>query len=215
MFSRDAALTAVRATLAFAAAVIAVAPVVVSVFDAAVGTGAVAPMAVAAWHGAWNVALAAALVGAAFGALDYGVQLANWRKKLRMTFEELKRDAKENDGDPHARGRRRALHRELSRGSLRRVKDAAFVVTNPTHVAIALEYRPPDVAVPRVLVRAADEGAARVRDLARSYGIPLIENVPLARLLYATAEVGAYIPQEHYVAVAEIVAALLKAGVLK
>jgi flagellar biosynthesis protein FlhB len=133
---------------------------------------------------------------------------------MRMSFEELKRDQKENDGDPLARSRRRSMHRQLSRGSLRRVKDAAFVVTNPTHIAIALEYRPPGVPVPRVLVRAADESAARVRELAAAYRVPLVENVSLARALYASAKPGEYIPQETYLAVAEIVAALTKCGAL-
>ncbi len=127
-----------------------------------------------------------------------------------MSFEELRRDSKENDGDPLARSRRRALHRQIARGSLQRVKDAAFVVTNPTHIAIALEYRPPQVPVPRVLVRATDDAAARVRDLASAYGIPLVENVALARQLYASAKAGDFIPHETYVAVAEIVAALSK-----
>jgi flagellar biosynthetic protein FlhB len=88
-------------------------------------------------------------------------------------------------------------------------------VTNPTHIAVALEYRPPDVPVPRVLVRAADDAAARVRELAASYRVPLVEDVPLARLLYAHAGPGDFIPRETYIAVAEIVAALTKAGVLR
>ena len=162
-----------------------------------------------------HTASAACVVGALFAGADYGVHLVRWRKRLRLSFDELKRDQKENDGDPLARGRRRALHRQLSRGSLRKVKDAAFVVTNPTHIAIALEYRPPDVPVPRVLVRAADDAAARVRELAGAYGVPLIEHVALARHLYATARAGEFIPHETYVAVAEVVAALTKAGVLR
>ncbi|HET9096293.1 MAG TPA: EscU/YscU/HrcU family type III secretion system export apparatus switch protein, partial [Candidatus Baltobacteraceae bacterium] len=104
--------------------------------------------------------------------------------------------------------------RQISRGSLRRVKDAAFVLSNPTHIAIALDYRPPEVPVPRVLVRAADAAAARVRELAGAYGVPLVENIPLARRLYAAARPGDFIPQETYLAVAEVVAALAKAGVL-
>lgn len=169
-------------------------------------------MAQAAWRGALRTAFAACVVGAVFAALDFGVQYARWRNRLRMSFEELKRDRKEHDGDPLARGRRRALHRRIARGSLQRVKDAAFVVTNPTHIAVPLEYRPPEIAVPRVLLCAADEAAARVRELAAAYGIPVVENVPLARLLYAGGEPGAYIPPDAYIAVAEIVAALGMAG---
>ena len=125
-----------------------------------------------------------------------------------MSHDELKRELKEQDGDPLARGRRRSLHRRIARTSIARIKDAAFIVTNPTHIAIALEYRPPDIAVPRVLVRSADEAAMRVREIAHLHDIPTIENVPLARSLYAKTRPGDYIPQETYVAVAEIVAQL-------
>jgi flagellar biosynthesis protein FlhB len=132
-------------------------------------------------------------------------------RKLRMSFDERRREAKEQEGDPVTRGRRRSLHRALLRGSLARVSDAAFVVANPTHVAVALEYRPPDVPVPCVLVRAADAAAVRVRELAAERGIPVVENVALARALYRDARAGEAIPHAHYVAVAEVVAALARA----
>lgn len=214
MFSREAAVTAARASIAFICAAVAIVPAFAGIYAAALNAGGAGGVASAAWSGALHAAIAACAVGAVFASADYGVQLAAWRKRLRMSFEELKRDQKESDGDPLARSRRRALHRQISRGSLRRVRDAAFIVTNPTHIAIALEYRPPGVPVPRVLVRAADQAAARVRELAAAHRIPLVENVPLARRLYALAKPGEYIPQETYVAIAEIVAALAKAGVL-
>lgn len=210
MFSREAVVTAVRATVAFLCAGAAIVPAFVAIYGAALHAGSLSGMATAAWNGAMHTAEVACAVGGLFAAADYALQLGRWRKRLRMSFEEMKRDNKESDGDPHARSRRRSLHRQMSRGSLRRVKDAAFVLTNPTHVAVALEYRPPEVPVPRVLVRAADDAAARVRELAAAYRIPLIENVALARQLYATAQPGEFIPQETYLAVAEVVAALSK-----
>jgi flagellar biosynthesis protein FlhB len=210
MFSRESAVTAARATIAFACAGAAIVPAFIAIYAAALHAGGVGGVASAAWSGALHTAAVACAVGGVFAGADYGVQLVQWRKRLRMSFEEMKRDQKESDGDPLARGRRRALHRQISRGSLRRVKDASFVVTNPTHIAIALEYRPPDVPVPRVLVRAADESAARVRELAAAYRVPLVENVPLARQLYAIAKPGEFIPQETYIAVAEVVAALTR-----
>jgi flagellar biosynthetic protein FlhB len=215
MFSREAVITAARATIAFALAGAAIVPAFAAIYASALHAGGLGAVASAAWSGAMHTAAVACAVGAVFAGADYAVQLARWRKRLRMSFEEIKRDQKENDGDPLARSRRRALHRQISRGSLRKVKDAAFVLTNPTHVAIALEYRPPDVPVPRVLVRAADDAAARVRELAAAYGVPLVENVSLARRLYATAKTGEFIPHETYVAVAEVVAALTKSGVFK
>jgi flagellar biosynthetic protein FlhB len=138
-----------------------------------------------------------------------------WRRRLRMTFDEMKRDLKQNEGDPLFRNRRRAQHRALLRGSISRIADAAFVVANPTHVAVALEYRPPEISVPRVLVRAVDAGAQIVKRRARELRIPVIENALLARSLFATTEVGGYIPRERYLDVAQIVAALLHEGALE
>jgi|SRR5579884_512060 len=212
MFSREAAVTAARATIAFACAGAAIVPAFAGIYAAALHTGGFAGLASAAWHGVLRTAAAACVVGGVFAAADYGLQLIRWRKRLRMSFEELKRDQKESDGDPLARSRRRALHRQIARGSLRRVKEAAFVVTNPTHIAIALAYRPPELPVPKLLVRAADATAARVRELARAHRIPVVENVALARQLFAIARPGDFIPQETYVAVAEVVAALSRSG---
>lgn len=214
IFSRESAVTAARAIIAFACASAAIVPAFGTIYSAAVHAGDIGGMASAAWSGAFHTAAVACAAGGVFAGADYGIQLVRWRKRLRMSHDELRRDQKEHDGDPLARSRRRALHRQISRGSLRRVKDAAFVVTNPTHIAVALEYRPPGVPVPRVLVRAADDAAARVRELAGAYGVPLVENVPLARRLYAIAKPGDCIPQETYLAAAEVVAALAKTGVL-
>ena len=99
------------------------------------------------------------------------------------------------------RGRRRAAHRALVRGSIARLSEATFVVANPQHVAIALEYRPPAVAVPRVLVRALiDDGAQLRQARARALGIPIVEDVQLARTLLATCEIDEPIPRACYLA---------------
>jgi flagellar biosynthesis protein FlhB len=214
MFSKESLVTAARGTTAFACGAAALVPAFIAIYGATLHAARLESIAAVAWNGALRAAFVACGVGGIFAAADYGVQLARWRKRLRMSFDELKRDQKEHDGDPLARSRRRALHRQIARGSLRNVKKAAFVVTNPTHIAIALEYRPPQVPIPRVLVRAADEAASRVRELAASYKIPMVENVPLARTLYATAHAGDVIPHETYITVAEVVASLAKAGAL-
>lgn len=215
MFSREAVVTAVRAIVAFACAALAIGPSAAALAGAATSSAAIPPLASATWAAALRAAWIACGTGAAFAGIDYALQVARRRKRLRMSYDELKRENKEHEGDPLARGRRKALHRALSRGSLRKVKEAAFVLTNPTHIAMALEYRPPDVPVPRVLVRAADDVAAAVRALAAEHGIPVIENPPLARALYANTQPGDFIPQETYVAVAEVVAALVKSGALQ
>ncbi|HUA10032.1 MAG TPA: EscU/YscU/HrcU family type III secretion system export apparatus switch protein [Candidatus Acidoferrales bacterium] len=214
MFSRDAVTHGARALAAFAVASLAMLPALRDLADA--GGAGIGPQGAAslAWSGARRVVFAAAAVGLLFAFAEFGVARRAWLRKLRMSFAELKRELRESDGDPLARGRRKALHRSFIRGALARVKDAAFVVVNPTHVAVALEYRPPSVPVPAVLVRAAGEMALRVREEAAQRRIPVIENVPLARALYRDGEVGKPIAQQHYVAVAEIVAALMRSGAL-
>lgn len=211
ILSRETAVTAVRALVAVAAAAAAIVPVFLAIVACAIYSGDLRAIASIAWTGALRTCAVAAVIGAIFAGADLAVQLARWRKRLRMSREELKRDQKEQEGDPHARSRRRSLHRQIARGSLSKVKDAAFVVTNPTHIAIALEYAPPRVPVPRLLVRAADESAARVRELAAAHGVPVIEHVQLARALYASARPGDFIPKETYVAVAEVVIAVTRA----
>ncbi len=208
MFSREAAITAIRATLAFTCAAAALVPAFASICMASLHADRIASLAAAAWSGSLHTAEVCCAVGSIFAAADYGMQLARWRKRLRMSHEELKRDQKEHDGDPLARGRRRMLHRTMARSSLQKLKRAAFVVTNPTHVAVALEYRPPNVPVPRVLIRARDETAVRAKAAAAQFGIPIVENVVLARILYQSGQAGEFIPLETYVAVAEVVAKL-------
>lgn len=146
-------------------------------------------------------------IGIIAAVIDVLVVHKSWRRRLRMTFDELRRDMREHDGDPQTRGRRRRLHRMMVRGALRNVRRATFVVVNPTHIAIALRYVADEMPVPMILVRAADEGALRVRKLAAEAHIPLIEDPPLARELYAHDALGP-IPPEVYLAVAQIIATL-------
>lgn len=215
MFSRESAVTAARSLLAFLCASAALIPVALQLFGAAMHASGTPVLASLAWTGALHAAMAACCVGAIFAAADYALQRMRRLKRLRMSLDEMRREHKDTDGDPLARSRRKAMHQAIARSSVSRVKEAALVVTNPTHIAIALEYRPPHVAVPRVLVSAADEGAAEVRRIAREHGVPLVENIPLARELWARCKPGDVIPSETYVAVAEIVAALARTGALQ
>lgn len=214
MFSREAATHGIRAAAAFLLASAAMVPTLHALLAAS--AVALAPRSISsiAWSGAARVVFAAATIGLLFAIAEYAVARRAWLRKLRMSLAELKRELKESDGDPLARSRRRALHRNLIRGTLERVRHAAFVVVNPTHLAVALEYRPPEVAVPTVLVRAADEMALRVRELAIEHRIPLVENLALARALYREGTVGKPIARDHYIAVAEVVVALMRSGEL-
>jgi len=122
----------------------------------------------------------------------------------------MKAELRSSEGDPLLRGRRRRAHGALVRGSLRRLREASFVVVNPEHVAVALAYRPPEIAVPRVVVRARGEAALAVKRKARELALPIVEEPLLARALFAGAEEGAYVPRALYEPVARIVAALLR-----
>jgi flagellar biosynthesis protein FlhB len=215
MFSRDAAVAGAKALLVALAVGFAISQPVRETFARAqMGTSAVAAAALAS-HAVASVFGSALAVAGVFACGDIALERAKWRRRLRMSLEELKRDRRQNDGDPLVRGRRRQAHRNLVRGSIARVAEASFVVANPTHVAIALAYRPPDIAVPRVLARGRDEGALDIKRRARALDIPIVENVALARWLFAVTAAGDYIPPEAYAPVAAIVAVLLRAGTLR
>jgi flagellar biosynthetic protein FlhB len=214
MVGGEAIIGALRAIVAFVIVTLALVPLGIEMLGRATTVTGPAAFALLALDGAQRACWAALAVGAVFAVADYALVRRRWLRELKMTFEEIRRDQKENDGDPNARSRRKALHRSLVRGSITRIKEASFVVVNPTHIAIAIRYAPPTVAVPEIIVRAADEGAARVRALAHEHAIPIIENVALARELYALGEAGRAIPSQTFVAVARVIAALLREGVL-
>jgi flagellar biosynthetic protein FlhB len=213
MFSRDAAISGAKALLVAACVTCAVVPVVRAMLGA--NAASAAGLVSLGLSGARGVLIAALAVGFAFAAVDVVLERAKWRRRLRMTFDELKRDHKQSEGDPLLRSKRRQRHRSLVRASAAKLAQAAFVVVNPVHVAIALEYRPPEVAVPRVLIRAIDEGAQEIKQRARELRIPIVENVALARSLLTTADAGEYIPPAAYVAVAAIVASLVREGAIR
>ena len=148
--------------------------------------------------------------GAALGLLaliDYAYSRREMDAKMRMTPDELKREMKEMDGDPHIRAKRRQRMRELARQRLSaKVKTADVVVVNPTEFAVALRYRSKEEKAPRVLVKGKKLKAQRIRDLARAAGIPILPQPPLARLLYKVVPEGREIPANLYKAVAEVLA---------
>jgi len=214
MFGGDAAVALARAATAFAAATVALVPLGAEVVASGARLGAPAPAAALVAAATLRACVTALAVGAAFAVADYALARRRWLRSLRMSPDELKRDAKENDGDPQARARRAGTHREIVRGAIARTREASFVVVNPTHVAVALRYAPPEVPVPEILVRALDEAALHVRAIAREHGIPVVEDVALARLLYLRGRNGRAIPAQTYVAVAQVLAELARAGLL-
>jgi flagellar biosynthetic protein FlhB len=142
---------------------------------------------------------------------DYLYQVWRHEKSLKMSKEEIKREVKETEGDQILKVRRRTMARSMARRRmLLSVSDADVVVTNPTHIAVALKYDPEVAPAPMVLAMGARKVAKQIKDLALDAGVPVVENKPLARALYKTARVGLPIPVELYVAVAEILAWVIK-----
>lgn len=139
--------------------------------------------------------------------LDYAWQRFRHEKDLRMTKEEVKDEMRSMDGDPKLKQRRREVQLQLALQRLRRdVPQADVVVTNPTHVAVAIRYDNARMAAPKVVAKGVDFLALRIRQIAMECGVPVVERPPLARALYDAADIGDVIPERFYRAIAEILA---------
>jgi flagellar biosynthetic protein FlhB len=138
---------------------------------------------------------------------DFIFQRWQYRESLKMTKEEVKEERKMYEGDPQIKSRLRQRMREImTRNMLINVPKADVVITNPTHYAVALEYHPEQGTAPQVSAKGADEAAFRIREIAKENSVPLVEHKPLARALYAELEVGDFIPEQYYEAIAIILA---------
>lgn len=130
----------------------------------------------------------------------------NWRQQLRMTKQELKDEYKQTEGDPIVKAKRRSLARDrVRRRMMASVPQATLVIANPTHYAVALRYVREEGGAPIVLAKGQDLIALKIREIAESNNIPVIEDVALARSLYAAVEIDAMIPPEFYKVVAELI----------
>lgn len=154
-----------------------------------------------------RMAMFVGLVFLVIAGLDYGFQVWQFEKSLRMTKQEVVQEHRQTEGDPMVKGRIRQLQKAMARKRmLTNVATADVVVTNPTRIAVALKYDPLVSAAPVVLAMGERLLAKRIREIAIKAGVPIIENKPLARALFATAKVGTPIPPALYVAVAEVIA---------
>lgn len=140
------------------------------------------------------------------GVADYFYQRYEHTNQLKMTKQEIKDEYKEMEGDPEIKGKRKQRHRELISGSIQSVQDASVIITNPTHLAIAIRYDLDQDEVPIVLVKGADHMAKLIREKAKEHDVVIIENKPIARSLYKTTDAGEAIPFDMYQALAEILA---------
>jgi flagellar biosynthetic protein FlhB len=139
--------------------------------------------------------------------IDAPYQIWQYMDKLKMTRQELRQESKESDGNPEIKGRIRNLQREMARRRMMaNVPKADVVVTNPTHYAVALQYKNGSRGAPRVVAKGADDVAARIREIASEHKVPLLEAPALARALHHHTELGDEIPQALYTAVAEVLA---------
>ncbi len=153
-----------------------------------------------------RLAVGMLLVLAALAGFDYVYQRLSFLHSMRMSKQEVKEEHKQSEGDPMIKARLRQIRLERARKRMMAaVPTAAVVVTNPTHYAVALKYELGSKGAPKVVAKGVDFLAQRIRDVARDNDVPLVENPPLARALYANVELDHEIPSEHYRAVAEII----------
>ena len=153
-----------------------------------------------------------ALVFAVIAIIDFIFQKYKHKKDLKMSKQEVKDEGKQTDGDPEVKARIKSIQFETARKRMMQdVPNADVVITNPTHFAVALKYDPEKFAAPKVVAKGMDTLAQRIKQIAVENGIPLHEDVQLARALYKVADVGDEIPAELFQAVAQILAQIFKA----
>ncbi|MFP5503812.1 MAG: EscU/YscU/HrcU family type III secretion system export apparatus switch protein, partial [Candidatus Sericytochromatia bacterium] len=155
-----------------------------------------------------KVALAMLVVAA----VSYLFERWQWWKNLKMSDKEIKDEYKKLEGDPHIKGKQKQKMYEMAQGAAREaVENADVVITNPTHYAIALEYKPHrGMKAPLVVAKGKDKLALFIRQVAEENFIPTVEDPPTARALYAQVKVGGQIPAELFVAVAKIIASIMR-----
>jgi flagellar biosynthetic protein FlhB len=179
-------------------------------FQAAVGLDPlnVLPLAGEALQSLFIAVLSVLGVGAA---LDWLWQRYRFMQRMRMTREELKEDFRQSEGDPHVRARLRQIRYDRARRRMmQNVPKATVVVTNPTHFAIALRYEQGDTPAPICVAKGMDAVALRIKAVAEEHRVPIIEDPPLARALYATVEIDEAIPRDHYEAVAKVIGFVMR-----
>lgn len=128
-----------------------------------------------------------------------------------MTKQEVKDEYKQMEGDPKIKSKIRQKQRQIAtRRMMEAVPDATVVITNPTHLAIAIKYIDGEMEAPKVVAKGADNIALKIKEIAKEHDVPIMENKPLARMMYEKVEIDEEIPQDMYQAVAEILAMVFK-----
>jgi flagellar biosynthetic protein FlhB len=153
-----------------------------------------------------------AVTGLVIAVADYVVVRHKTRKKLKMSHYEIKQEHKQAEGDPHMKAHRRGVQMSMSRNRMMsEVAEADVLLVNPTHVAVALKYDPAKGA-PRVVAKGAGEVAAKLRALAEEARVPMVQDIPLARALHSSCELGQEVPAQLFTAVARVLAFVMHLG---
>lgn len=159
------------------------------------------------WRIIFNMIIRICLILLVLAILDYMYQRFEYRRSLRMTKQEVKEEHKQAEGDPLVKSKIRQRQRQMAmRRMMQQVPKADVVITNPTHLAIALLYDENKMTAPQVLAKGEGFIANKIKELAKEHRIPVVENKPLARMIYKTVEIGDFIPSNLYQAVAEVLA---------
>ena len=154
-----------------------------------------------------DTGLRISLVYLVVGIADYVYQRFRFKEDMKMTKQEVKEEYKNTEGDPQIKGQQKQRMREASqRRMMQDVPKADVVITNPTHISVAIRYDSEQESAPTVLAKGEDHLAMKIREAAKENNVPIMENKPLARAIYATVDIGEQIPPELYQAVAEILA---------
>jgi flagellar biosynthetic protein FlhB len=158
----------------------------------------------------FKLMMAVVAVMAVIAAADYLFQYQQWFQRQKMSLQEIKEEFKQTDGDPAIKGKIRQLRqRRMAKRMMASVPKASVVITNPTHFSVALQYEK-GMSAPICVAKGMDAIALKIREVAKEHSVPLVENVPLARALYASVEIDDEIPPEHYKAVAEVIGYVMK-----
>jgi flagellar biosynthetic protein FlhB len=160
-----------------------------------------------------RLAMSVLLLLAAIALVDFVWQRIRFTQRMRMSKEELKEEYRNSEGDPHVKAKQKQKRAESARRRMMQaVPKATVVVMNPTHYAVALRYVQGEDQAPECVAKGMDDIALKIRAIAEENGVPVVEDAPLARALYAAVDIDEMIPTEHYEAVAKIISFLMNRG---
>jgi Flagellar biosynthesis pathway, component FlhB len=158
-----------------------------------------------------SIFLRITLVIGTIALVDFIYQKYQFKKDMRMTKQEIKEEYKQMEGDPQVKGKIKQRQREMATGRMmQNVPNASVIITNPTHIAIALKYESGKSNAPTLVAKGSGYVAIKIKEIAKEHEIPIIENKPLARLMFDKVDIEDEIPSEMYQAVAEILALVYK-----